>query len=134
MRMRILLSVLLTSVDTLSRLGCDEFGVLIECPSLTKAEEIAGRLRRAIENFRYVWKEKSFSLGVSIGLIPVTAASGGAAGVLRAAAAACYVAKSAGGNRVHLVLPEAAPGVRQGAESRRIMRLSRAVDEGHFQL
>src|SRR5213596_537018 len=30
--------------------------------------------------------------------------------------------------------PEAAPGVRQQAESRRIMRLSRAVAEGHFQL
>ena len=125
---------LLTSGDTLARLGGDEFGVLMECRSLTKAEEIAGRLRRAIEDFRYVWKEKSFSLGVSIGLIPVTAASGGAAGVLRAAAAACYAAKSAGGNRVHLALPEAAPGVRQEAESRRVMRLSRAVDEGHFQL
>ncbi len=125
---------LLSSGDTLARLGGDEFGVLMECRSLTKAEEIAGRLRRAIEDFRFVWKEKSFSLGVSIGLIPVTAASGGAAGVLRAAAAACYAAKSAGGNRVHLALPEAAPGVRQEAESRRVMRLSRAVDEGYFQL
>src|SRR6266581_2773601 len=125
---------LLSSGDTLARLGGDEFGVLMECRSLTSAEEIAGRLRRAIEDFRFVWKEKSFSLSVSIGFIPVTAASGGAAGVLRAAAAACYAAKSAGGNRVHLALPEAAPGVRQEAESRRIMRLSRAVDEGHFQL
>ncbi len=125
---------LLSSGDTLARLGGDEFGVLMECRSLTSAEEIAGKLRRAIEDFRYVWKEKSFSLSVSIGFIPVTAASGGAAGVLRAAAAACYAAKSAGGNRVHLALPEAAPGVRQEAESRRIMRLSRAVDEGHFQL
>jgi len=125
---------LLSSGDTLARLGGDEFGVLMECRSLTRAEEIAGKLRRAIEDFRYVWKGKSFSLGVSIGLIPVTAASGGAAGVLRAAAAACYAAKSAGGNRVHLALPEAAPGVRQEAESRRVMRLSRAVDEGHFQL
>ncbi len=133
-RMGSLIYGLLSSGDTLARLGGDEFGVLMECPSLTKAEEIAGRLRRAIEDFRYVWKEKSFSLGVSIGLIPVTAASGGAAGVLRAAAAACYAAKSAGGNRVHLALPEAAPGVRQEAESRRIMRLSRAVDEGYFQL
>src|SRR6266571_2098912 len=125
---------LLSSGDTLARLGGDEFGVLMECRSLTSAEEIAGKLRRAIEDFRYVWKEKSFSLSVSIGFIPVTAASGGAAGVLRAAAAACYAAKSAGGNRVHLALPEAAPGVRQEAESRRVMRLSRAVDEGHFEL
>jgi len=96
--------------DTVARLGGDEFGVLMECRSLTRAEEIAGKLRRAIEDFRYVWKEKSFSLGVSIGLIPVTAGHGGTAGVLRAAAAACYAAKSAGGNRVHLALPGALPG------------------------
>jgi len=101
---------LLSGRDTLARLGGDEFGVLMECHSLTRAEEIAGKLRRAIEDFRYVWNEKSFSLSVSIGLIPVTAGAGGAAGVLRAAAAACYAAKSAGGNRVHLALLAAAPG------------------------
>src|SRR6267143_5134746 len=101
---------LLGGRDTLARLGGDEFGVLMECHSLTRAEEIAGKLRRAIEDFRYVWNEKSFSLSVSIGLIPVTAAKGGTAGVLRAAAAACYAAKSAGGNRVHLALLGAAPG------------------------
>jgi diguanylate cyclase (GGDEF)-like protein/PAS domain S-box-containing protein len=124
----------LRSRDTLARLGGDEFGVLLEYCSLTKAEEIAGKLQRAIEDFRYVWGERSFSLGVSIGLIPITAASGRTADVLRAADEACYAAKSAGGNRVHLARPEAAPGVQRQVESRRIMRLTRAVDEGHFQL
>jgi ammonium transporter, Amt family len=125
---------LLTSGDTLARLGSDEFGILMECRSLTQAEEIAGKLRGAIQDFRYAWKGKSFSLGVSIGLIPVIAASGGAAGVLRAAAAACYAAKSAGGNRVHLALPEAAAVARQAPGSRQVARLSRAGGEGHFQL
>jgi diguanylate cyclase (GGDEF)-like protein/PAS domain S-box-containing protein len=124
----------LRSRDTLARLGGDEFGILLEYCSLTKAEEIAGKLQRAIEDFRYVWGERSFSLGVSIGAIPITAASGRTADVLRAADAACYAAKDAGGNRVHLARPEAAPGVQQQVESRRIMRLTRAVDEGHFQL
>jgi Amt family ammonium transporter len=81
-----------------------------------------------------VSKGRSFSLGVSIGLVPITAASGRTADVLRTARAACYAAKNAGGNRVHLAQPEAAPQVQQQVESRRIMRLSRAVDEGHFQL
>ena len=124
----------LSGRDTLARLGGDEFGILLEYCPLTKAEEIAGRLKRAIEDFRYVWKERTFSLGVSVGLIPITAASGRPADILRAADAACYAAKNAGGNRVHLARPEAAPQVQQQAESRRIVRLSRAVDEGHFQL
>jgi diguanylate cyclase (GGDEF)-like protein/PAS domain S-box-containing protein len=131
---RRLLGGRLRSRDTLARLGGDEFGVLLEYCSLTKAEEIAGKLQRAIEDFRFVWGERSFSLGVSIGLIPITAASGRTADVLRAADDACYAAKNAGGNRVHLARPEAAPGVQPQVESRRIMRLTRAVEEGRFQL
>src|SRR5438874_5529465 len=124
----------LRSRDTLARLGGDEFGVLLEYCSLTKAEEIAGKLQRAIEDFRYAWGERSFSLGASIGVIPITAVSGRTADVLRAADQACYAAKDAGGNRVQLARPEAAPGVQQQVETRRIMRLTRAVDEGECQL
>src|SRR5438874_2014573 len=90
--------------------------------------------RKEIEEFRYVWGERSFSLGVSIGVVAITAASGRTADVLRAADEACYAAKDAGGNRVHVAQPEAAPGLQQQVESRRIIRLSRAVDEGHFEL
>src|SRR5207247_488579 len=129
-----LLSSRLRSRDTLARLGGDEFGVLLEYCSLTKAAEIAGKLERAIEEFRCVWGERSFSLGVSIGVVAITAASGRTADVLRAADEACYAAKDAGGNRVHVAQPEAAPGLQQQVESRRIIRLSRAVDEGHFEL
>jgi len=135
-RISALLGRHMRSRDTLGRLGGDEFGVLLEHCSLAKAEEIAGNLRRAIEEFRYVWQEKSFSVGASIGVIPITAASGRTADVLRAADAACYAAKEAGGNHIHLARPEAeaASGVWQLAERRRATRLSRAVDEGHFQL
>jgi len=129
-----LLSGRLRSRDTLARLGGDEFGVLLEYCSLTKAEEIAGKLEQAVTEFRFVWGEETFSLGVSIGVVPITAASGRTADVLRAADEACYAAKDAGGNRVHLARPEAAPGVHQEVEARRITRLTRAVDEGRFQL
>src|SRR5256886_2751868 len=124
----------LRSRDTLARLGGDEFGVLLEYCPLTKAEEIAGNLERAIKEFRYVWAERSFSLGVPIGVAAITAASGRTADVLRAADEACYAAKDAGGNRVHVAQPEAVPGLQQQVESRRIVRLTQAVDEGQFQL
>ena len=129
-----LLRTRLRSRDTLARLGGDEFGVLLENCSWAKAEEIAGKLQRAIEDFRYVWGEQTFSLGISIGVIPITAVSGRTADVLRAADEACYAAKDAGGNRVHLARPEAAPAMQQMVETRRITRLTRAVDEGRFQL
>ena len=120
--------------DTLARLGGDEFGVLLENCSLVEAERIAESLRVALEQFRFEWGGKSFAIGASIGLITVTAESGGIAAVLRAADAACYAAKDGGGNRVHLErLGRDAAGMSQ-AVARRVTRLARAVDEGHFQL
>ncbi|RPJ47876.1 MAG: EAL domain-containing protein, partial [Candidatus Latescibacterota bacterium] len=128
-----LLAGRLRSRDTVARLGGDEFGVLLEHCSLAKAEEIAHNLQRTIEDFSYTWKERSFSLGASIGIVPITAASGRTADVLRAADNACYAAKEAGGNRVHLG-QEPAPGVQQQEATRQIVRLTRAVEEGRFQL
>jgi len=57
--------------DTLARLGGDEFGLLLEGCPLDKAEEVASGL---IENFRqyhFYWEDKVFTIGVSIGLVPV---------------------------------------------------------------
>jgi len=127
----------LRSRDTLARLGGDEFGVLLEYCSLGKAAQIAGKLQRAVEEFRFVWGDRTFTLGLSIGLVPITAESGRTADVLRAADEACYAAKEAGGNHVHVAPAKAAPAdpeVPQPVESRRIMRLTRAVDEGQFEL
>jgi diguanylate cyclase (GGDEF)-like protein/PAS domain S-box-containing protein len=118
--------------DTVGRLGGDEFGILLEHCALAKAGAIAGGFLRAIVDFRYVWQERTFSLGASIGVVPITTASGRTADVLRAADGACYAAKNAGGNRVH-VGAAATPGVRP-EDSGRITRLARAVEEDRFQL
>lgn len=101
-RLSALLSRRLRKRDTLARLGGDEFGVLLENCPVGEARQVAESLRVAIEEYRFEWEGKEFSIGGSIGLLPVTAESGGMATVLRAADAACYAAKYAGGNRVHL--------------------------------
>ena len=120
--------------DTLARMGGDEFCALLEHCPLAEAEEIAENLRRTVEAFRFLFHDKTFSLAVSIGVVPITATSGRSAAVLRAADSACYVAKDAGRNRIHVERLETTPGVLQEAETRRVTRLSRAVDEGRFQL
>jgi diguanylate cyclase (GGDEF)-like protein/PAS domain S-box-containing protein len=120
--------------DTLARLGGDEFGVLLEHCSVAKAEEVAEVLRQAVERYRYVRGARSFSVGVSIGVVGITAGSGGPDAVLRAADAACYVAKDAGGNRVHVARLEETPAALQLVQSRQLARLTRALDEDNFQL
>jgi diguanylate cyclase (GGDEF)-like protein/PAS domain S-box-containing protein len=88
--------------DTLARLGGDEFGVLMEHCSLGQAERVANAVRLAIEDFRFMWEDKSFSLGVSIGLVPIDGTSDSTARVLSMADAACYAAKDRGRNRIHV--------------------------------
>ena len=92
----------LRSRDTLARLGGDEFAVLLEHCELEQARRIAESLRTTVADFRFTWEGSTFGLGVSIGLVEVTADTGTEADVMRAADAACYHAKRAGRNCVHV--------------------------------
>jgi len=87
--------------DTLARLGGDEFGILLENCPLDTAVHIAEGVRLAVEHARFTFDGVAFTITASIGLIPMTSGSGGMAAVMRAADAACYDAKTSGGNRVH---------------------------------
>jgi diguanylate cyclase (GGDEF)-like protein/PAS domain S-box-containing protein len=90
------------SRDTLGRLGGDEFGLLLEHCRLTTARRIAEEIRVAIERYRFAVDGRSYTVGVSIGIVPIR--SGGAlpGELLRAADTACYEAKRRGGNRVQV--------------------------------
>src|SRR5205814_223913 len=59
--------------DTLSRLGGDEFGILLESCSLDEAMRTAEILRESVRNFRFTWEDRVFRLGASIGVVPITA-------------------------------------------------------------
>src|SRR3954454_4598129 len=86
--------------DTVARLGGDEFGMLlIGCP-LEKARQIADDVCRAVADYRFVWKDKIFNIGTSVGLVEVSRESGTLEELMAAADSACYVAKKEGAGRV----------------------------------
>lgn len=91
----------------LARLGGDEFALLLEHCLLTHALSIAENLCQRIHGLKFVWinnkQEKDiFSIGVSIGLVPITAQLYNPQGILAMADAACYAAKNTGRNNVHI--------------------------------
>ncbi|MDY6979001.1 MAG: EAL domain-containing protein [Pseudomonadota bacterium] len=88
--------------DTLARLGGDEFGLLLTGCGVEKAREIAEQIRKTIAEYRFVWENHVFTIGASIGLVPVTHHSGGVKDLMSAADTACYVAKDTGRDRVHV--------------------------------
>lgn len=120
--------------DTLARLGGDEFAVLLEHCSLDHARQITAKVHRAIEGFRFLWENKCFKVGSSIGLVSITEAMGTVTEVLNVADNACYEAKSRGRNRVHVHLGEPLEPVNDNQENQQINELQRAFAKDRFLL
>jgi diguanylate cyclase (GGDEF)-like protein/PAS domain S-box-containing protein len=118
--------------DTLARIGGDEFGVILENCSPEHAERIADQLRQTVTDFHFVWHDRSFAIGVSIGLVLVAEGLLTLADVLSAGDAACYMAKERGRNRVQLYhRKDSELAVRKG-EMEWVARLHAALDADRF--
>ena len=91
--------------DTFARLGGDEFGVIMEHCTLEQAERVANKLCTAVDGFQFVWEDKIFKVGVSIGLVPITGAAN-VGEIISAADTACYVAKDRGRSRIYVYRPD----------------------------
>ncbi len=120
--------------DLLARLGGDEFGVILEDCNLDMAYRIADGLRQSIKDFRFAWQDRFFEVGASIGLVPISAASGNMTEVLSAADSACYVAKDLGRNRVHIYQPDDDALARRHGEMQWVQRINDGLDDNRFQL
>lgn len=128
------LKKVLRDSDILSRLGGDEFGVLLEGCTLEKASTIAEKLRETIRKIRFTWSDKQFEAGVSIGIVPVSSASGNLADLLSAADSACYEAKDKGRNRVHLFDPDDSNILRRQGEMHWVHRITDALEQKNLVL
>jgi diguanylate cyclase (GGDEF)-like protein/PAS domain S-box-containing protein len=118
--------------DTLARLGGDEFGVLMEHCALEQAHRVADEILKAVMDYQFFWKGNVFRIGVSIGLVAVTKASGNFTELFSQADAACYVAKDMGRNRVHAYHPDDAELATLYGEMKWVGRINKALDEDRF--
>jgi len=120
--------------DTVARLGGDEFGMLlIGCP-LEKARQIADDVCRSVGDYRFVWKDRIFNIGVSIGLVEISRESGSLEELMAAADTACYVAKKQGSGRVAVYSARDEALARHSGEIQWLQRLQGALKENRFQL
>ena len=135
--LRQLTSVMLSRMrgsDTLARLGGDEFGGLLESCPPEQALRIAHALRETVREFRFVWEDKTFSVGVSIGLVPITAETGSVSRVLSLADACCYEAKNKGRDRVQVYRPAEDEVSGKNTELQMVSQISQAFELGRFRL
>ncbi len=129
-----ILSGMFRERDTLARIGGDEFGMLLDNCPLDRAQLIAQNVVSSIRDHRFEWEGRSFQIGASIGLVPITAELRDTAQLLTRADVACYVAKELGRNRVHLYHQEDSETTRHHGEILGAAGLKDALDEGRFRL
>jgi diguanylate cyclase (GGDEF)-like protein len=132
-----LAQILLSTVrhrDTLSRLGGDEFGMLLENCPLDKAIEIANGLLKAIEGFQFSWSDSTFTLGISIGVVPIDRSTMDIATAMSAADSACYIAKESGRNQVQIAHMGDRRLQERHGEMQWVARLNSALEKDQFVL
>jgi diguanylate cyclase (GGDEF)-like protein len=129
-----LLQAGLRSGDSLARLGGDEFGILLESCPLDRGRAVAEKLCEAVAQSRFVWEQRTFSVGASIGVVAVTPFTASVEEVMQAADAACYTAKDKGRNRVHLYQPDDGELSRRQGESQWAGRILAAIREHRLEL
>jgi len=119
--------------DTVGRLGGDEFGILLMGCPLEKARQIADDVVRSVGDYRFVWKDKIFTIGVSVGIVEISRESGSLEDLVGAADSACYVAKRQGGH-VHVYSARDEAAARGRGEIQWLQRLQTALRDGLFEL
>ena len=120
--------------DTVGRIGGDEFALLlVGCP-LEKARQIADDVVRSVSDFRFVWKDRIFNIGVSVGLVEIGRDSGNIEDILGSADSACYVAKKQGGIHVHVYSAREEANARHRGEIQWLQRIQAALRDDKFEL
>jgi len=120
--------------DTLSRLGGDEFGVLLENCDVNQANHIAEKVKQTVQEFRFVWEDKMFKIGVSIGVVEITEKSANLAEIMSDADAACYTAKESGRNRIQVHTPNDLELKIRRNEMHWVSNINKSMDENRFRL
>jgi diguanylate cyclase (GGDEF)-like protein/PAS domain S-box-containing protein len=120
--------------DTVGRIGGDEFALLlVGCP-LEKARQIADNVVRSVNDYRFVWRDKIFNVGVSIGLVEIGRDSGTIEDIMNSADSACYVAKKQGGLHVHVYSAREEANARHSGEIHWLLKLQGALRDNKFEL
>ena len=117
--------------DTLARLGGDEFGLLFQ--SREEAHAKGDELLRVVNDFRFTWEGRVFSVGASIGAVAMTEEKQSPADLMSRADAACFVAKEKGRNRIEWY-GEGGDMNRHRDQMGWVSRIQDALREGRFVL
>ncbi len=119
--------------DTLlARLGGDEFGVIYSNKDADTVYLNAVKILNAVQTYRFMWDNRIFNLGVSIGMVVCDDNNVSSGQYLSMADAACYFAKEQGRNQVHKYNKDDESMQRYQCELDWVSSINNALEEGRF--
>ena len=86
--------------DLVARLGGDEFGIILNACNEEQAKKISNSILQSISDFQFCWDNRTYKIGVSIGIVVLNDEQTNLIEVLKSADSACYAAKDRGRNTV----------------------------------
>ena len=116
-----------------SRLGGDQFGVLLFDTPPNAARKVAERLR-VLFNRRFIWRHSAFNITASIGMAPNYATHPDSFTFLTAAGDAASLAKESGGDTVRVYESSSTAFVKRRGEVQWISRINEALENDRFEL
>jgi diguanylate cyclase (GGDEF)-like protein/PAS domain S-box-containing protein len=128
-----ILSIKLASASALARLSADEFAALFVGAAVSGAESACEELIRTVRSFPFTWRERSYDVTVSVGLMQFEPTDGAPLALGRADIA-CQMAKAQGGNRLYSYSPEDAGSIRRLGDVTLVSTIGRALDEDRFRV
>lgn len=120
------------SNDILSRLGGDEFGLLLKNTNIVHAIEIAEKIRSFIKAGKFNWNNQNYEITASIGIVTIDKFNNGISQILGSADIACYTAKDLGRNRIHVFDSTDEHTMQKHGEMKWVSRINHAFEGNRF--
>lgn len=121
--------------DSLARLGGDEFALLLKGCELDVARRVCEKVLHVVQDFRFTHDDKLFKITASAGLSEINPEHPSTLSeLLSAMDAACYVAKEAGGNRVHVFHPDDQELTKRHSQMEWVARIHEAIEKNLFRV
>jgi diguanylate cyclase (GGDEF)-like protein/PAS domain S-box-containing protein len=122
------------SFGFLARLGGDEFGMVLSDVPLDEAERRAQHVIDDIRSLPFVWEDRTFRIGASIGIAQSAPRLRTVTELLMAADTACYAAKERGRNRAQVYLPSDQYFQQRQLDFLSLSQISEALAAGRLEL
>lgn len=124
----------LRKTDLFARIGGDEFALFLSNVGTSEATKISEKILNVVREYQFLWGDKAFRIGASIGLVDAPAQTSNYENLYHAADTACYMAKHEGRDRTHVVSYDDENVTEKREQTQWVSKINDALEDDRFTL